>query len=218
MDDKKDFSSVSSDFFDYLFARPKRLNFLFAYDSKISEIKIDTKKYKIYQLGEIIKENISFMTYYIEIFGVIELPIEIKILDKIFLIKADDIKHEIYFLFNQSLFDKNNKKIEKLNNFDIYEEFETYYRIHSEKKNMNSLNLLISSTINLLKSNKEESNFTLFLTLFIKEHSQLKENIEPILKNMKNKGDLNRISNDELYKIILDNKKNNQYKEVYLTL
>ena len=202
--------------FSYFFKIPIRLNFLFTCETNIKEIKIVEYK-KIFQIGEIIKENKkSFSIYYIEIFDQIGKDIEIKFLDKTFLIKTNDTKLGVSFLFNQSLFDKNNKKIDKLNIFDIYEEFEIYYRIHSEKKNMNSLKLLISSTLNYLKANKEESNFTLFLTLFIKEHSQIINNIDDILVNMKNKGDLKRISHDELYKIVLANKKNEKYMEIYL--
>ena len=202
--------------FSYFLKFPIRLNFLFTCETNIKEIKIVEYK-KIFQIGEIIKENKkSFSIYYIEIFDQIGKDIEIKFLDKTFLIKTNDTKLGVSFLFNQSLFDKNNKKIDKLNIFDIYKEFEIYYRIHSEKKNMNSLKLLISSTLNYLKANKEESNFTLFLTLFIKEHSQIINNIDDILVNMKNKGDLKRISHDELYKIVLANKKNEKYMEIYL--
>ena len=190
----------------------RRLNFLFANDS--NNIKIGENS-NIYQLGEIKKDNITFLIYYIEIYDRIMKDIKITILNNSFWIKVDDINKEISFLFNQPFLDEN-KKIIKKKFFDIYEEFEIYYRIHSEKKNMNSLKLLISSTLNYLKANKEESNFTLFLTLFIKEHSQIINNIDDILVNMKNKGDLKRISHDELYKIVLANKKNEKYMEIYL--
>ena len=157
--------------FSYFFGqKKKRLIFLFTCETNVKEIKIVDKINIIYKIGEITKSDKAFSLYYIEIFDMLGQTVEIKVLDKKFLIKTDDINQEISFLFNQSLFDKNNKKIDKLNIFDIYKEFEIYYRIHSEKKNMNSLKLLISSTLNYLKANKEESNFTLFLTLFIKEH------------------------------------------------
>ena len=192
----------------------KRLNFLFANDSNIIKI---SEKNNIYPLGEIKKDDKIFSIYYIEIYDRIDKDIEIKILDNSFWIKADDTKHETSFLFDESFLDKNKKKI-KTKFFDIYEEFEIYYRIHKEKNNINSLKLLISSTLYFLKANKIESNFTLFLTLFIKEHSRLIKdiNIDDILTNMKNKGDLKRIPHEELYKIALTNKQNKIYMEIYL--
>ena len=207
-------SEDSSLFYQMLRGSTKRLNFLFANDS--NKIKI-AENSNIYQLGEIKKNNRTFLIYYIEIYDRIMKDIEIKILNNSFWIKADDINKEISFLFNQPFYDKN-KKIIKTKFFDIYEEFEIYYRIHSEKKNMNSLKLLVSSTLKFLKANKEKSNFSLFLSLFIKEHSQLIKNIniEGILINMKNKGDLKRIPYDELLKIALANKQNKIYMEIYL--
>ena len=207
-------SEDSSLFYQMLRGSTKRLNFLFANDS--NKIKI-AENSNIYQLGEIKKNNRTFLIYYIEIYDRIMKDIEIKILNNSFWIKADDINKEISFLFNQPFYDKN-KKIIKTKFFDIYEEFEIYYRIHSEKKNMNSLKLLVSSTLKFLKANKEKSNFSLFLSLFIKEHSQLIKNIniEGILINMKNKGDLKRTPYDELLKIALANKQNKIYMEIYL--
>ena len=194
----------------------KRVNFLLTKEAEIKGIKYYENK--IYLLGQLIKNDKPISIYYIEIFDIIRKDIEIEFLNNSVFIKVDNIRNkEESFLFNQDLFDKNNKKIDKINIFDIYEEFEIYYRIHSEKKNVNSLKLLISSTLNLLKLNKEEANLTLFLALFIKEHSFLieKVNLDEILLNMKNKGDLNRISNDALYKIIDTNKQNKKYLEIY---
>ena len=205
------FQDPASYLFKIINGPAKRLNFLFANDSNIIKI---SEKNNIYLLGEIKKDDKIFSIYYIEIYDRIDKDIEIKILNNSFWIKADDIKHEISFLFDESFLDKNKKKI-KTKFFDIYEEFEIYYRIHKEKNNINSLKLLISSTLYFLKAKKIESNFTLFLTLFIKEHSQLIKNIniEDILTNMKNKGDLKRIPHEELYKIALTN---NIYMEIYL--
>ena len=193
-----------------------RVNFLFTREAKIKRIKY--YKNNIYLLGELTKNDKPILIYYIESFYTIGKGIEIEFLNNSVFIKCDNKKKgEESFLFNQDLFDKNNKKIDKLNIFDIYEEFEIYYRIHSEKKNVNSLKLLISSTLNLLKSSKEEANLTLFLALFIKEHSFMigKVNLDEILLNMKNKGDLTKISNDVLYKIIDANKQNKKYIEIY---
>ena len=84
---------------------------------------------------------------------------------------------------------------------------------------MNSLKLLIISTLNFLQSNEEGANFRLFLSLFIKEHSNLIKNfklLEQILINMKNKGDLTKILNEQLYEIINVNKQNKKYIEIYL--
>ena len=199
-----------------LFSHEKRLNFLFTREINPKEINIKYEN-KIYHLGNIIKNDKTISIYYIEIIFDFYGDIEINVLNDSYFIKSD-IKGEGSFLFNKYLFDKNNKKVDKLNLFDIYEEFEIYYRIHKEKKNINSLNLLISSTLNYLKAKKEEINFCLFLALFIKEHSYLIKNIYnvEIFLNRKNNGDLSRISNEALYKIIDANKKNKEYKEIYL--
>ena len=67
--------------FSYFFKFPIRLNFLFTCETNIKEIKIVEYK-KIFQIGEIIKENKkSFSIYYIEIFDQIGKDIEIKFLD-----------------------------------------------------------------------------------------------------------------------------------------
>mgnify|MGYP007102002258 CR=1 FL=1 len=133
--------------------------------------------------------------------------------DKSFFIKSSGKIHlGKNFLFNQYLYDKEDKKIDKLNCFDIYEEFEIYYRIHFEKKNNKSLNWLISSVIINIKSGNEESDFSLFLILFIKNKlivSNIKQNIDydNLLTNIKNKGDLSKISKNELRNIVTSEKK-----------
>ena len=207
--DIPDINEKEKNYFPYFYREPKRLNFLFTREINTKEININYKS-KIYHLGNIIKNDKTISVYYIEIFDGYQKDIEIKILNDSFFIKLDDIKKEETFLFNKYLFDKNNKKIDKLNMFDICEEFEIYYSIHKEKNNVNSLKLLISSTLNSLITKKEEINFSLFLGLFIKEHSYLIKNvdIDEILLMKKNNGDLTRISNEVLYKIIESNKKN----------
>ena len=211
--DIPDINEKEKNYFPF-YREPKRLNFLFTREINTKEININYKS-KIYHLGNIIKNDKTISVYYIEIFDGYQKDIEIKILNDSFFIKLDDIKEP--FLFNKYLFDKNNKKIDKLNMFDICEEFEINYRIHKEKNNVNSLKLLISSTLNSLKTKKEEINFSLFLDLFIKEHSYLMKNvnIDEILLKKKNNGDLTRISNEALYKIIAANKKNEIYIEIY---
>ena len=213
--DIPDINEKEKHYFPYFYREPKRLNFLFTREINTKEININYKS-KIYHLGNIIKNDKTISVYYIEIFDGYQKDIEIKILNDSFFIKLDDIKEP--FLFNKYLFDKNNKKIDKLNMFDICEEFEINYRIHKEKNNVNSLKLLISSTLNSLKTKKEEINFSLFLDLFIKEHSYLMKNvnIDEILLKKKNNGDLTRISNEALYKIIAANKKNEICIEIIL--
>ena len=120
-------------YFNYFKTPIIRLNVLFTREAKIE--KINFYKNKIYLLGELKKNNKPISVYYIEICDRIQGDIEIKFFDNSLFIKVDNInKGEESFLFNQDLFDKNNEKIDKLNIFDIYEEFEIYYRIHSEKK------------------------------------------------------------------------------------
>ena len=218
--DIPDINEKEKHYFSYKYREPKRLNFLFTREINTKEININYRS-KIYYLGNIIKNDKTISVYYIEIFDGYQKDIEIKILNDSFFIKLDDIKKEETFLFNKYLFDKNNKKIDKLNMFDICEEFEINYRIHKEKNNVNSLKLLISSTLNSLKTKKEEINFSLFLDLFIKEHSYLMKNVNIdeillILCQKKNNGDLTRISNEALYKIIAANKKNEICIEIIL--
>ena len=198
--------------------------FLISSKADIKEINIDAKN-KIYLLGKIKKDQEILFIYYIETF--VEFPkskIKLLIQKNTFFIKINDINNDInnkigkIFLFNYCFFDINDKKSYKLNCFDIYEEFEIYYRIHSEKKNINSLNSLISSALHLFNKGKEESNFALFLRVFMKDPLKIikNKNIENILFNIKNKGDLSKINKDELYKIIKDSIKEKYSFIIYL--
>ena len=196
--------------------------FIFSSQVKEKEIRIDDKN-KIYNLGEIKKNEITFYIYYIEFYGYLpESGINIKIPGDSLYIKANENNNKKNFLFNQFLFDKDNKKKCKLNFFDIYEEFEIYYRIHYDQKNKNknSLKYLISSTIYLFKNNKEESSFSFFLTVLIKDTEKIFINIfneekDNILLNIKNKGDLTKIKNEEI-KLLFMLKINYKYEDVCL--
>ena len=123
----------------------------------------------------------------------------------LFFLKLDNIKfHKSkIFLFNKDLIDEDNKKIGKLNCFDINEEFDLYYKFHSKEKNLKNLDFLISSAMNIIESDKEKSNFSFLVNIIMKDSFNLikSEMLEEILLNIKNKGDLTKISKDKLYEI-----------------
>ena len=140
--------------------------FLFSSKTEIKEIFFEHKN-TVYFLGTIIKNEKCSFIYYIEVFEILpNTKIKMEIHDKSFFINTNEKMHlGKNFLFNQYLYDKEDKKIDKLNCFDIYEEFEIYYRIHFEKKNNKSLNWLISSVIINIKSGNKELKFMFFLNV-----------------------------------------------------
>ena len=180
--------------------------FLFSSEAKKEEIKIYSD-YNIYYLGEILKEQKQLNIYYIEASGRdinSNSKVEIEVQNQsFFLTIKGKLNRGKNFLFNQLLFDEKNKKSDKINYFDINEEFEIYYRIHSMKKNNNSLKSLIASVINIFKNGGEESNFSFFLTALINDDLKLmeKENLDDILSKIKNIGDLSKISKKKISKI-----------------
>ena len=185
---------------------------LLSSEINLKEIKIYNKN-EIYPIGIMVKNEKCLNIYYIEVFSDFsDSKIKIDISNNSFFIKLNTIEQKKNYLFNQSLLNQENKEISKLNCFDINEEFEIYYKIHSEGKNINSLYSLISSTLYLIKKGGEESSYSLFLALFIKESFKLneKENINDILLNIKHKGDLTKISKEELNKIVNSNE-NKEY-------
>ena len=196
--------------------------FLFSSEVKIEEKNISTKN-KVYLLGEIVKNEKTSYIYYIE---ALSSNSNIKIHtseNNSFYVKINnkEINFQKNFLYNKSLFVKEDNIINKLNCFDIYEEFEIYYRIHAENKNKNSLKLLITSTINIIKDyDNEISNFSFLLTILMKNTLNLtdtdEKDIDLILSNIKNKGDLTKISKDELIKIFIARKKGKLFKKMAL--
>ena len=105
----------------------KIICFLFSSEAKIEDIKIDTKN-EIYPFGKSVKDEKTLNIYYIEaIFSNSNIKIDIG--KNSFFLKLDNIKfHKSkIFLFNKDLIDENNRKIGKLNCFDINEEFDLYY-------------------------------------------------------------------------------------------
>ena len=190
--------------------------FILSSEAKEKEILIK-KGNNIYFLGEIKKNEKTFNIYYIEIYEYERdsKTLNIKILNDSFYIKTDEKKDgRKIFLFNKFLLDKEEKKITKLNFFDIYEEFEFYYRIHFEQKNKNSLESLISSAINIFKKDCGEANLSFLLTILIKDSFNIidSKKFEKILLNIKYKGDLNKIKNKEI-KSYCETRK---FKEIYL--
>ena len=182
--------------------------FLFSSEAKKEEINIDSKN-NIYYLGEILKEQKKLNIYYIEALGsniYSNSKLKMEVSNKPLFIKLNEnLSREKNFLFNQILLDKNGEKIDKLNCFDIDEEFEIYYRIHSMKKNINSLKSLISSVVNMFENKSEESNFSFFLTVLMNDDLKLMEKeykLDSILSKIKNKGDLSKISEDKISKIV----------------
>ena len=195
----------------YIFHRNNnKICFLLSSNDKIIEIHVKNHNYF---LGEIKKDEKVFYIYYVEIFDISQNSnIKIDIADKSFFLHPNKNTLEVEFIFNNFLYDKEDKKICKLNFFDIYEEFEIFYRIHSEKKNVNSLEWLISSCANIIKKEGKESNLSFFFIIFIKDQSIFNPN-DDILINIINKGDLTRISKDEFYKITVGSEK---YIHLYL--
>ena len=188
--------------------------FILSSEAKEKEILIKKDK-NIYFLGEIKKNEKTFNIYYIEIYESDSKTLNIKIRNDYFNIKTDEkIDGRKMFLFNKFLLDKEEKKITKLNFFDIYEEFEFYYRIHFEQKNQYSLKSLISSAINIFKKDCEEANLSFLLTILIKDSFNIidSKKFEKILLNIKYKGDLNKILSKEI-KSYCETRK---CKEIYL--
>ena len=175
--------------------------FIFSTQDKAEEIRIDSLN-KIYPLGNIIKNEKTHYIYYIETYSSNpEIKIEISKKPSFFKLEDFEFNSNKNFLFNK--FYKQNNFLYELNCFDIYEEFEIYYKIHSSKKNINSLNSLYESAINEIKNVPNKCEFDLFLNIFMKAPLKLiQNNIDNILVNLKNKGDLTRISKNALFKVV----------------
>ena len=198
----------------FIFHPENFICFILSSEAKEKEILIK-KDNNIYFLGEIKKNEKTFNIYYIEIYERDSKTLNIKIRNDYFNIKTDEkIDGRKTFLFNKFLLDKEEKKITKLNFFDIYEEFEFYYRIHFEQKNRNSLESLISSAINIFKKDCEEANLSFLLTILIKDSFNIidSKKFEKILLNIKYKGDLNKIKSKEIKSFCEKGK----CKEIYL--
>ena len=185
----------------------KTICFLFLSEAKIEDINIDTQK-KIYPSGEIVKNEKKLNIYYIESSSSFSnQKIKIEIAKNSFNINLEktEVDLPMNFLFDKYLFDKKDQKIGKLNCFDIFEEFDTYYRIHSEKNNKEYLKSLIKSSFNIIKYDEEKSNFSFFLTMLMKDSFNTidLEAVNKNLQNIKNKGDLTKISKDELYHTVI---------------
>ena len=187
--------------------------FLFSTSTKVEEIKIYSEN-KIYPLGEIIKNGKNLFIYYIEVvYSNIKIKIDISKNPIFIKLEETELNCKKNFLFNKNYLDINNQYIDKLNCFDINEEFEIYYRIHSEKKNMNSLKSLTNSILYKIKDCVEECNFSLFLIVFMEAPSDLiNQGIDTFLSKIRKKGDLVNISKKELYKVI------NYYKKERIVL
>ena len=183
----------------------KIICFLFSSEAKIEDIKFDTKN-EIYPFGETVKDGKTFNIYYIET-PVLNSNIKIDVGKNSFFLKLDNIKfHKSkIFLFNKDLIDENNRKIGKLNCFDINEEFDLYYEFHSKEKNIKNLDFLISSTMNIFENVNENSNFSFLVNIIMKDSFELinKRMLEEILLNIKNKGDLTKISKEKLNEIYI---------------
>ena len=200
----------------YMFYRTT-ICFLFSHEIHEKIDKELEKKANSYHLGEIVKEGKNFSIYYLEITNP-SMNFEIKINNKLFMIELKNLNFKSgdkNFLFQQFLINEKNE-IKNLNCFDIYEEFEIFYRIHSEKKNINSILSLLYSSINIfINKNKDYSNLSFFLTIFMKDHTicnkEFYHNFLNILSNINKKGDLSRISKQELYNII-------EYRKSYLII
>ena len=139
--------------------------FIFSTQDKAEAIRIDSLN-KIYPLGNIIKNEKTHYIYYIETYSSNpEIKIEISKKPSFFKLEDFEFNSNKNFLFNK--FYKQNNFLYELNCFDIYEEFEIYYKIHSSNKNINSLNSLYESAINEIKNvpNKcELSNTPAYVT------------------------------------------------------
>ena len=193
--------------------------FLLSSEDKIEEIKIDTKN-EIYPSGEKVKDGKTLNIYYIEaLFSNSNIKIDVS--KKSFFLKLESIQLNVSktFLFNKDLFDKDNKKIGKLNCFDINEEFDIYYQFHSKEKNLKQLNSLISSTKNIIKNDEENSNFSFLVNIIMKDSFNLLNNkiSEDILLNIKKKGDLTKIPKEKLYDIY-NNRKNEKILQIIIVI
>ena len=182
----------------------KIICFLFSSETKKEEIKIDLEN-NIYYLGEILKGRKKLKIYYIEA-EVLNSKFIMEVSNKPLFIKTNEnLSKGKNFLFNQVLLDKNNKKLDKLNCFSIDEEFEIYYRIHSIKNNIDSLKSLINSVIIIFEKRFEESNFSFFLTMLMNDDLKIMEKeykLDSFLSKIKNRGDLSKISEDKISKIV----------------
>ena len=192
--------------------------FLLSYEENES-IKIINQKNKIFPLGKIEKNEKAFFIDYIELFyGYEQDGVRIEINNKSFFIEKSKYiicDNSKIFLFNNFLYDNKKKDERKLNCFNINEEFEIYYKIHSEKNKI-SFRFLINSVINLFKNEDPNLDFSLFL-IILKKNIKL-ESFDDILKCIKNKGDLTKISKEDINQIIFQNiKKFFIIKLIYIT-
>ena len=205
---KYDIPDNDKNSFESFFYRAKNIIcFLLSYEVN-ETILISAKYNKNYHLGNINKNQKTISINYIELPYRDSDDLEIKINNKSLFIRENKYNDDKIFLFNNYLYEgkekdnnknKNNKR--KLNCFNINEEFEIYYNIHSENIKY-SFGYLIKSAINIIKNKDPCVDFSFFLTLFIKKKGVKFESIPDIIKNIKKKGDLTKISKEDLYKIV----------------
>ena len=182
-------------------------------EEKISAIKFD--KYKVESSAiEYNNKKVSFYEIYIKNEYIYNNKIDISLyINKIqYKMQVTDIRYVKNFLFNHKIFNVKTKEENRLNWFDIEDEYNIYYKICSEKKGeeqfpyLNSLHILLAD---ILKSGSIQSSFSLFLKVYMQNSNM---DLENCLNKIKIKGNLpkideSKINNDKiyiLYKILSD--------------
>ena len=146
---------------------------------------------KTYEIGNIVWNKrpirVELFIIFIPTDNSQELEINVKFELAPFILKIRNIQNKKTILFNQSIFEERNpKNIIKLNCFDIYEEFNIYFNYFQKQ---NDIDPLMASSIKTLSDGGENSTFSFFLTIYMKNQISNKL-MEKILLNIKSKGDL----------------------------
>ena len=155
--------------------------FLFSSEVKLKDIKIENRN-KIYPLREIIENGKTLSVFYIEVYDIQNLTFKIEIptftnpvFVKIDKDKLRDGENKLFFLYNESLYDKENKVIKRLNCFDILDKSPIFFIFFKIVK-ISSLNGKYSFINIFNKKEKFDSSLLLSLIRFsIEEYRDFNE-------------------------------------------
>lgn len=192
--------NINNDFFNQ-----NNTYFLLSIINGIEEIKYSILdfKYKALHIGSIKKEDISLKIICVKIYCLVaRCNVKLKIDQQLYSLVLNP---GINFTFDHFVNEQTNKNKVKLNCFDIYEEFYIYSRLIP---NYDNKSLLINKALNIFETNKQNFSFSFFINILIYSiENQITINeIEKILLNIKEKGDLTKIYKKDLVPYIKVNK------------
>jgi len=186
-------NKVNSSFFE-----KNSIYFLISYEKNIKkeEINVIDYKYERIQIAETEKEGKNYIVECIKIKALLDkYTIKLEVGKKSYDLF---IRYKKNFFFDLIFIEQTIKKEVKLNCFNIYEEFYIYCKLISQN---DIKKLLISSTLDIFEKRQKNSSLSFFLIILLyslKNNIKIINNIEKLLLNIQEKGDLTKINGQNL--------------------